>query len=217
MLNMKLNLNMQKPFKKAFTLAEVLITLAIIGVVAALTIPALMTKIQDMQFKQAAKEYYSKASQVVQQIKNDEGTLSDFVNNADNSYFGSVFKSYFKVSNDCSPACVQGTATSDVYKTLYGSKAATQGYFSYEFVTMDGVLWSYGNHNIITVDVNGYLKGPNTYGRDVFMFQIVNENLVPLGSLGTYHPQYYCTRDFENGAGQQGTGCMDYVMRGVNY
>lgn len=32
---------------KAFTLAEVLITLGIIGVVAALTIPALMQNIQD--------------------------------------------------------------------------------------------------------------------------------------------------------------------------
>ena len=38
--------NIMIQFKKAFTLAEVLITLVIIGVIAALTIPAIVSKYQ---------------------------------------------------------------------------------------------------------------------------------------------------------------------------
>ena len=49
-----------KSFKnKAFTLAEVLITLVIIGVVAAMTVPVLMNNTNDIQFKSALKKNYS--------------------------------------------------------------------------------------------------------------------------------------------------------------
>ena len=42
--------------KNGFTLAEVLITLAIIGVVATLTLPALMTNTQEQQARTALKK-----------------------------------------------------------------------------------------------------------------------------------------------------------------
>ena len=58
---------------KAFTLAEVLITLGIIGIVAAITIPTLMNNTQNYQFKQAWKKEYSVVSQAVQMLKNDNG------------------------------------------------------------------------------------------------------------------------------------------------
>src|SRR5574344_1738237 len=45
-----------KKLRKAFTLAEILIVLAIIGVVAALTIPTLMNNIQDKEFETAQKK-----------------------------------------------------------------------------------------------------------------------------------------------------------------
>ncbi|MBP7211391.1 type II secretion system protein, partial [bacterium] len=48
--------------KKAFTLAEVLITLGIIGVVAALTIPTLMQRTQDREAISALKKFYSTLS-----------------------------------------------------------------------------------------------------------------------------------------------------------
>ena len=45
--------------KKAFTIAEVLITLGIIGVVAALTLPMLISKYQLKVFETAFKKQYS--------------------------------------------------------------------------------------------------------------------------------------------------------------
>ena len=44
--------------EKAFTLAEVLITLGIIGIVAEMTIPILMQNVQDAQFKAAMKKTF---------------------------------------------------------------------------------------------------------------------------------------------------------------
>ncbi len=45
--------------KGAFTLAEVLLTLAIIGVVAAMTVPSLMTSTEDKKLAAAAKKAYN--------------------------------------------------------------------------------------------------------------------------------------------------------------
>ena len=59
--------------KKGFTLAEVLITLAIIGVVAALTIPSVIVKTQQQEFKTAAKKAHSVLSQAVQLTEVKDG------------------------------------------------------------------------------------------------------------------------------------------------
>lgn len=52
--------------KNGFTLAEVLITLAIIGVVATLTLPALMTNTQEQQAKTALKKGINTLTEVAQ-------------------------------------------------------------------------------------------------------------------------------------------------------
>ena len=52
--------------KKAFTLAEVLITLAIIGVVAALTIPSVITNTQQQEFKTGLRKAVSVLNSAIQ-------------------------------------------------------------------------------------------------------------------------------------------------------
>src|SRR5574344_352750 len=61
-----------------FTLAEVLITLGIIGVVAAMTMPTLMNATNGAQFKTAYKKALSEISQaVVLNVALDEYNLAD--------------------------------------------------------------------------------------------------------------------------------------------
>ena len=50
--------------KKAFTLAEVLITLGVIGIVAALTMPALIVNYQKKVLETRIKKFYSVLNQV---------------------------------------------------------------------------------------------------------------------------------------------------------
>ena len=54
---------MEEPMKKAFTLAEVLITLGIIGIVAAMTLPTLIGKYQKKQTVTQLKKSYTEISQ----------------------------------------------------------------------------------------------------------------------------------------------------------
>ena len=68
-------------FKKqlhAFTLSEVLITLGIIGVVAAMTMPSLITKIQNARLESQFKHSYSLLNNALQAMK--------YEHNIDNLY-----------------------------------------------------------------------------------------------------------------------------------
>ena len=62
-----------RPKKCAFTLAEVLITLGIIGVVAAMTIPALIHKFNNKALEAQYKKSVSIISQVIMKAKADYG------------------------------------------------------------------------------------------------------------------------------------------------
>lgn len=212
----------------AFTLAEILITLGIIGVVAALTIPVLMQNIQDRQFKEAAKAAYSKASQAVQLMKNDNGgNLSYYYGNANK--FKPDFIQYFKIAQDCpdGDGCVTNFSSGHSgYYSLSGGDAPTWIMGQGQFITTDGIFWGISNDGagkiFIVVDVNGYTKGPNISGRDLFLFELLSDNLLPMGTKGTsydnglnYYDNYYCNKSTSNV--RQGWGCMDLVMRGVDY
>ena len=61
-----------------FTIAEVLITLGIIGIVAALTIPALVTGYQKNVTVESLKKVYSTLSQAVKLSEADNGFVSDW-------------------------------------------------------------------------------------------------------------------------------------------
>ncbi len=59
--------------KNAFTLAEVLITLGIIGIVAAMTLPALVQKYRNQVVETRLKKFYSAMNQAVKMAEVDYG------------------------------------------------------------------------------------------------------------------------------------------------
>jgi prepilin-type N-terminal cleavage/methylation domain-containing protein len=73
--------------KKAFTLAEVLITLGIIGVVSAITIPSVIQKYQEKVRVTQLKKSYSMLLNAFQQIIQEQGTtINNFGNTAEERY-----------------------------------------------------------------------------------------------------------------------------------
>lgn len=62
--------------KQAFTLAEVLITLGIIGVVAAMTLPTLTAKYQKIVVTAKLKKFYSVMQQAIRLEENNSGDLN---------------------------------------------------------------------------------------------------------------------------------------------
>lgn len=102
--------------KKAFTLAEVLVTMAIIGIVAAITLPSLINDYQQKVYKETWKKAYSEISGIALQMSYDYevSTLKDIFEiekgkNPDlpeQQISKSIFSKYFKNSKiNCNGEC----------------------------------------------------------------------------------------------------------------
>ncbi len=195
-------------FKKysGFTLAEVLITLVIIGVIAAITVLTLMQGTQKQEFATALKKAHSVLSQSLYKIGADYGypggDYEFFKNNNFIDEFAKVTNVVKKCDNqqECFGSKLKGASSE--YKML--NKTGTARWEDGKSViTADGMLYSYTkvtkNSEIyglseddvnnalgrIIVDVNGSRK-PNVFGLDSFVFYVVdNKGLVPAGSYST--------------------------------
>lgn len=80
--------------KKAFTLAEVLITLGIIGVVAALTMPVLIANYKNKVFITKTKKVYSNIQNAIIMAQQDSGNIGD------NEFLFNVSDGYLKVTEN---------------------------------------------------------------------------------------------------------------------
>ena len=181
-------------FKKAaFTLAEVLITLGIIGVVAAMTMPSLIQNYQEKATVTKLKKCYSLVSQAYVSILNDEGG-SDTLQAGDDLEMMEKFGKYLKYQKTCGRN--KGCFPNVTYKSVTGN-----GYSKWEDDTTDrsrailtdgtlimfnkSAMWGGNEGNYlyaqIYVDINGF-KGPNQLGRDFFYFYISPEKIVPAGA-----------------------------------
>ncbi len=83
--------------RKGFTLAEVLITLAIIGVVAALTIPTLVANYQNKSWNTAATVFERKLEEALKTM-NTQQTLAGYKNTED---FVNELSKHFKITKIC--------------------------------------------------------------------------------------------------------------------
>lgn len=178
-------------FNKAFTLAEVLITLGIIGIVAAMTIPALMQSTQKQELKSGFKEAYSMLSNAYSRLQTDQGFLGDYnslytyYRTAPNNttQFATDLTSYLNVAQTCPGqfGCINSSGVSSngtIYKDFSGAPWGTNinaNYVgTYQFILNNGMILFVWAPNMtsnmsISIDVNGY-KGPNVLGKDIFRF-----------------------------------------------
>ncbi len=97
-------------FKRvAFTLAEVLITLGIIGVVAAITMPTVINKHRERKTVAKVKKFYSTINQALLMSIKDNGYVDEWdifeineeTGSIKNDKFASYFKPYLKILKDC--------------------------------------------------------------------------------------------------------------------
>ena len=170
--------------KKGFTLAEVLITLGVIGVVAAVTMPTLIQNYQKKQTVTQLKKAYSELSQAISMAQKDLGLMEDwdfanFPTAADRaqSFYDNVLKPNLKIAQYCAPS--SGDCWTDDSFTLIGNKYTTlingtSG--SNSFITASGYSVFYWLHGVGTggwffIDLNGPKK-PNILGKDIFVFKL---------------------------------------------
>ncbi len=162
-----------KSLKCGFTLAEILITLSIIGVVAALTVPAVVSSAADRALIAAAKKAYNTMQKSYLQLSNeDPGALTRVDTRSSNLL--KELAPYLNVAETCfeTVGCFP-----DVH---YGSKAGwdagnySTNTDSHKLRLADGMSLSSDSLFHVTIDVNGS-DGPNVYGKDLLNFTFHHE------------------------------------------
>jgi len=170
-------------FKKGFTLAEVLITLLIIGIIASIVIPGIIADTQQAEYKVTYKKAFADANLVWKQmVAKSEVTARTNDGYDENAAFQNftAFKSYFSVIKECgfdggsNAGCwdFTGGQIKPAGTTLVPVQSAGTNYAG--FIDSQGRQWI-KNHatttfgEVIFVDINGF-KGPNKFGKDRFGF-----------------------------------------------
>ncbi len=195
--------------KAAFTLAEVLITLGIIGVVAAMTLPSLIQNYQKKALATQTQKFYSTMSQAVKQYMADYG-VDDLRNTPlagdnydDDSKLPEAIASirdfatkYLKVVKECNPSDENdNNCFAPVYRLWDNS--IPDGENTWNFTT--GAAWSYRRDYVLAdgsvirigywgpielfVDVNGK-KGPNRVGYDLWNMDIFYDGVIDESNVG---------------------------------
>lgn len=173
-----------------FTLAEVLITLVIVGVIAAVTIPALVNNFRFSQYRAGVLKAMSVLNQAVLKYKidNGENPQCGYFNKISGQYrltdcrkLYDYFTKNLNIQKYCSShAYLNGCMPEyDGGDTIMPSQAFSPGgdclkfqkseiLAQTAFITTDGMIFFPYSKDvpIFVVDVNGF-KGPNKYGYDM--------------------------------------------------
>lgn len=215
---------------KAFTLAEVLITLGIIGIVAAMTIPALVNITQGKELEAQLKKAYSVIQTAYNQMTYDEGQIVNVINYP-NHQFMPIFKKYLRISKDCGDrSCESYTedentgalvGISATYKTYNNKKMGNSLLDDGQIFASNGMLIMVenahsGTNLFISVDINGYNKKPNRWGHDLFTFEITNSGkLLPMRAKGTRYFNSECSNT--SSSTTNGIGCTYKALTDKDY
>lgn len=174
----------------AFTLAEVLITLGVIGIIATMTVPTLMNTYQKIQTVTQLKKNFTYLAQAVKLSEIDNGPNSDWdVGTPGDSTslknrFDIYWAPYLKIIKYCSSYSDCGYKTYNIYTRIDGTTVAYSASNMTTVILPDGTILIVRHiddtDRIVFVDINGS-SAPNKYGRDVFVFLYNANGFVPDG------------------------------------
>ncbi len=193
---------------KAFTLAEVLITLGIIGIVAALTIPQLVANYTSTQLKVQWKKTYSIFEQATQNIIRENGSMKGL--DCDSWVVDTCLKNYYssfiKIKEEDDHTRGNCWHNAGEWKSMDGTSMDLPNGHDACIVLNDGTLINFENYDsactnddcgLLQVDVNGFKK-PNIIGKDIFRIHV--------GEYKTWLEKNYCNTNVN------GWGCGYYYL-----
>ena len=183
--------------KKAFTLTELLVALGIVGAIAALSVPSLLTSINNRLLTTQFKSTVGSVQQLIfdQLVANKTKNLleTDFISPAKlltNSNF-SIAKTCADPAKDCWKTTKDDQGKQISYRTINGTAGtpAGSGYssillqngtiISYSMITKKA-YWADATDELIgdmCIEVNAN-DGPNIWGRDYFCFYITRKGKI---------------------------------------
>lgn len=227
--------NMNFKIFRAFTLAEVLITLGIVGVVASMIIPTLISNYQAKVTVNALKKGLSAMSQAYARAIQETGTPDIWGLSTAGSSSGATnilngLAPYLNVTKNCgvNAGCIDGITYlfldgTNPYTALSDNTMAraqlNDGTILFTFSMGGNCDASRGSAavlqnnicGVLNIDVNG-LKKPNKEGADVFEFYITKKNgIIPRGmELDSTSFQATCQNSVD------GRGCAAWALYNEN-
>lgn len=168
--------------KIAFTLAEVLITIGIIGVVATMTLPSLIKNYRKVEIETGLKKSYNTLQNAIALSEIDNGPIKEWPEKdlTSSDLWNIYFKPYLKNAKLCKVLTeCHGYKNVDMYKWHNQNEwyvATSNELARILFQLQDGtvIFWlkditdETQTHRTIMIDTNG-ARGPNKGGYDVFI------------------------------------------------
>ena len=163
-----------KLFSKAFTLPEVILTIGIVGIIAALTIPMLNQQTNDKELVTGFLKAHSILFNALKQAEVLEETKVNKL--ASDVEFMAFFEKYLKTVKKCDwDVCLLDGQRYDYYGEFYpGCTHVVEGYTN---ALRESCIK-------LVVDVNGN-RGPNRTGKDIFGFWVTRTGVYPEGGTET--------------------------------
>lgn len=166
-----------KKINFAYTLAEVLVTIGVIGVVSAITLPSLIKNYNNYITAQKLKKAYHTLSNGIKMAEVEYGPIKDWSTDGDmREYYNKYFQPYFKGIKLCSSTYNCGYKGFDKNKWTGANWGVETGSDRLLFKLIDGTVIFYptrsGNTKVyyFYVDINGIHK-PNELNKDVYKFE----------------------------------------------
>lgn len=197
----------------AFTLAEILLTLLIIGIVASIIIPGLINNIQNAELKVAWKNTYSIMNQATKLVLLEvggsmKGILPYNIDDSPSDEFKNFYIKHLINFKECPKPVIGPCWSSEVTRfasdNLLNDNAGiilSNGafvLFDYENADCDDEICAF-----IDIDVNG-LKGPNKIGKDIFGIKVLENKILPWGTKND---------GYENTCNTTGISCSSEYLK----
>ncbi len=216
--------------KKAFTLAEVLITLGIIGVVVALTLPVIVQNhIKETTVKKI-QQNFSLFEQINKIGLIDNETFYDWDASVDRGVIAENFVKEFlipntKIMKNCGFDRNGGCFPKKIYY-LNGEELANSTNNISQYLVLGNGTCIYlnaqtaspegGNLIAAVMDTNGF-SGPNRVGRDIFEFKIGKDGIVTYKNAFNQSREYYLSQgrwyNCNKKAKYAGFSCINVIIQ----
>ena len=235
--------NYLKKSRLGYTLAEVLIVLGVLGIIAEMVIPVIIVAQKERTIITGVKESYTLLSSAYKLAVLNEETPNNWTLTAKDSPAGALnlltkFSAYLKFTKNCGTDAASDCFGNGMYKKLGGTdgekinentavaKAILNNGTSFgvkvisptciEATPRGGTLALASVCAVAYIDVNGNNK-PNTYGKDLFYFLITKYGIIPYGTDGdTSSPFSTSCKTALTSSSTHGNGCTAWVIYNSN-
>lgn len=204
--------------RTGFTLAEVIIVLGIVGIVAEMTIPSVLSDFQEKTALTQFQKSYTELSQAYISAAQENGTINNWATDQD---MYNYMKPYLKIMEDCpkTTGCFPKVTYNGIKGTTVGLYFYNPSTYKLRLANGASILFkpSYEPMGTVYIDINGD-KAPNAFGKDMFVFMLATKSGAPYitGYNLAWAGVNYCSLTLDSSGWIDGGTCSNWIIKNKN-